>query len=37
MFDLPSLPYPMNALEPYISEKLWSFITANITKHMSTI
>lgn len=25
MFDLPSLPYPMNALEPYISEKTMEF------------
>ena len=25
MFDLPPLPYPMNALEPYISEKTMEF------------
>lgn len=36
-FELPELPYAKNALEPYISERQWSFITGNTIKLMSII
>ena len=33
-FELPKLPYPKNALEPYISEKTLNFIMENTIRHM---
>ncbi len=30
-FKLPNLPYAYDALEPYIDQEQWSFITTNIT------
>ena len=36
-FKLPNLPYAYDALEPYIDQEQWSFITTNITMYVTKL